>query len=430
LFVVLNHDFNNIKRKLVTKLKMQKTADSTKKWGEDVFPLLSWFKIEKVRNAKVMVVGTGALGNEVLKNLALFGVGNMIVVDFDKIEYSNLTRSILFRPEDADKGFCKAEIAAKRIKEINPTVNVQAICGDLSTDVGLGIYRRMDVVVGCLDSLRARMLLNRLCFRVGKIWIDGGIGDMEGQVTAYQYDKNCFECSLFEEDAPEVSKDSHENRASCPQIAQGNEVRGRVATTPISASIIGAIQTQEAMKIIHAEELDSGVFSTLTGKMFHYEGKHTQAGTFDFRVYNDECVSHEFWENIVEIQELSADTKIGDALNIIKEKLHVESVTVNLRNGKFVDYLSSRTDNKKFVAMLPESKIPNLIDSSKEMEYLAIKDGGLYQHAYEDIDEEFPYMESTLKEIGIPYLDVLQITTENGYVYVELSADKKHYKID
>jgi len=406
---------------------MSNQTNNTKKWGEEVFSLLSWFKIEKVKNAKVMVVGAGALGNEVLKNLALFGVGNIIVIDFDKIEYSNLTRSILFRMEDADKGFYKAEIAAKRLVEINDSIYTQAICGDLSTAVGLGVYRRMDVVVGCLDSLRARMLLNRLCFRAGKIWIDGGIGDLEGQVSVYQLNKNCYECSLSEEEIPEISKNTHENRTSCPQIAQGNTIRGRVATTPVSASIIGAIQAQEALKIIHANELNSGVFSTLTGKMFHYEGKHNQAGTFDLSIYHNECVSHECWDNIVEMQELSADTKIGDAINLIKKTLQVESVTINLRNDKFVDYLSSRSNNKKFVTMLPESQIPNLIDSSKEMEYLAIADGGLYQHTYEDIDEEFPYQELTLKEIGIPYLDVLQITTEKGYAYVELSADIKRY---
>jgi len=399
-----------------------------KKWGEDVFPLLSWFKMEKVENANVMVVGAGALGNEVLKNLALFGVGNIVVVDFDKIEYSNLTRSILFRPEDADKGYYKAEIAAKRLKEINPTINVQAICGDLSTEVGLGIYRRMNVIVGCLDSLRARVLLNRLCFRAGKIWIDGGIGDLEGQVAVYQLHKNCYECSLSEEENSDAAKNTHENRTSCPQIAQGNTIRGRVATTPVSASIIGAIQAQEAMKIIHTEELNSGAFTTLTGKMFHYEGKHTQAATFDLNVYNDECVSHEFWDNVVEIQELSADTKIENTLEIIKKTLHVESVDINLRNDKFVDYLASRSDNKKFITMRPESQIPNFIDNSKELEYLSIKDGGLFQHAYENIDTEFPYPELTLKEIGIPYFDVLQVTTEKGYAYIELSADKNHYK--
>ena len=72
-----------------------------KKWGDGVYDLLSWFDTERVRNARVLVVGAGALGNEVLKNLALFGVGNIYVVDYDTIEYSNLTRSILFREEDA-----------------------------------------------------------------------------------------------------------------------------------------------------------------------------------------------------------------------------------------------------------------------------------------------------------------------------------------
>lgn len=396
-----------------------------KEWGEDVYPLLSWFKIDKVKQAKVMVVGAGALGNEVLKNLALFGVGNIIVIDFDKIEYSNLTRSILFRPEDADQGFYKAEIAATRLKEINPTINVQAICGDLATDVGLGVYRRMDVVVGCLDSVRARKLLNRLCFRAGKIWIEGGIGDLEGQVSIYQLDNNCYECSRSEEE--ELVQDIYE-RNSCAGIAQGNTERGRVATTPVSASIIGAIQAQEAMKIIHDKELKSEVFTTLANQMFKYEGKHHKAWTFDFSAYDDDCISHEYWENIVEISELSADTPIKDALQLIKNVLEIETVEINLRNGAFVDYLVSRSNNKKFVTMLPKSAIPNFIDTSSELEYLSVQDGGLYQHSFENIDDEFPYPDLTLKQIGIPYLDVLQLTTEKGYVYVELSADKERYK--
>jgi len=404
-------------------MKLTMNFPEQKQWGEDVFPLLSWFKINKVKNAKVLVVGAGALGNEVMKNLALFGVGNIIVVDFDLIEYSNLTRSILFRPEDADKGFSKAEVAAKRLKEINPTINVHAICGDLATDVGLGVYRRMDVVLGCLDSLRARVLLNRLCFRSGKTWIEGGIGDLEGQVSAYQLDKNCYECSLSDEENSDAAGDGYENRASCPQIAQGNAERGRVATTPVSASIIGAVQAQEAMKIIHKDESDAGAFNTLIGNMFHYEGKNIQASTFEFNSYNEECVSHEFWENIIEIPQLNADTTVEKTFQMIKENLNVEEVTINLRNDKFVDYISSRGDNKKYETMTPASKIPDIIDASKELEYLAINYGGLYQHAYENIDEDFPYLHLTLKQIGIPYLDVLQITTEKGYAYVELTGD-------
>lgn len=66
-------------------------------WGEGVFTLLSWFKKDRVKNARVLVAGAGALGNEVVKDLALFGVGTIYVVDFDRIEISNLTRSVLFR---------------------------------------------------------------------------------------------------------------------------------------------------------------------------------------------------------------------------------------------------------------------------------------------------------------------------------------------
>jgi adenylyltransferase/sulfurtransferase len=451
-----------------------------KKWGEDVFPLLSWFKIDKVKNAKVMVVGAGALGNEALKNLALFGVGHIVVVDFDKIEYSNLTRSILFRPEDADKGYYKAEIAAKRLKEINPTIQVEAICGDLAADVGLGVYRRMDVVIGCLDSVWARVLLNHQCFRVNKIWIEGGIGDLEGQVAAYQLDKSCYECSLSEEELADL-----QNSMPCPWIAEINQEHGRVATTPVSASIIAAIQVQEAMKIIHKEEIDAqeemtiipkkeidaqgeitiihkeeidaqeemkiiskeeidafvlipakksvlprgaGVFTTLVGNMFHYEGAHPNAENFTFSSYYNDCSAHEHWENIVEIPELGAFCTVKDTLRILKEILGVQSVEINLLNNKFVDFLTSRSDNKKFTVMLPVSKISDYIKSSSELEFLSISQGGLLQNEFENIDDEFPYPDLTLKQIGVPYFDILKIETEKGYFYVELSADKQRYK--
>ena len=150
------------------------------KWGEDVYSLLSWFDLEKVRNAKVMVVGAGALGNEVLKNLALFGIGNIVIVDYDFIEFSNLSRSVLFRKIDADKKRSKAEVAAERIREINQEIKVFTVHGNVGTDVGLGIFLEMDAIIGCLDSRYARFLINQHAFRANKPWIDGGIENLEG----------------------------------------------------------------------------------------------------------------------------------------------------------------------------------------------------------------------------------------------------------
>ena len=86
-----------------------------------------------------MVVGCGALGNETIKNLALFGVGNLILVDFDEVEYSNLTRSILFTQEDALMHRYKVEAAEESVKRINPNINVTTIVGDISNSVGVGV---------------------------------------------------------------------------------------------------------------------------------------------------------------------------------------------------------------------------------------------------------------------------------------------------
>ena len=132
----------------------------------------------RVRAATVMVVGQGALGNEVLKGLALMGIGRLFIADFDTVEPGNLSRCVLFR--QADSGRRKAEAAAQAVKALNPDVNVQAFHGDVNHDLGLGVFRRMDVIVGCLDNRKARLSINRGCYLIGKPWVDGGIESLLG----------------------------------------------------------------------------------------------------------------------------------------------------------------------------------------------------------------------------------------------------------
>ena len=88
---------------------------------------------DKLRQGHVMVVGCGALGNEVLKNLVLMGVCHFTIVDFDYVEKSNLTRSILFRKNDVGKR--KVDVAKSRMEELNPEVEVRTIFGDVAYDV-------------------------------------------------------------------------------------------------------------------------------------------------------------------------------------------------------------------------------------------------------------------------------------------------------
>lgn len=390
-------------------------------WGEGVFTLLSWFKQDKVRNAKVLVVGAGALGNEVIKNLTLFGVGTIFVCDFDRIELSNLTRSVLFREKDAYEHSYKAEVAAKRAMEINPQIKVIPIVGNLFSEVGLGIYKDVDVVIGCLDSRIARYLLNRLCMRVGKTWIDGSIENMTGVVKVYSPGVNCYECNLSREEFNNIML-----RTGCADVVRSQTSAGRVATTPISASIVGAMQAQEAMKIIHTSDGEPTPFKTLLGKMWRFEGMTNTINTYKYASWKKNCPAHERWTEIMQCYELSADLKVKEVLEKLKKILKVNIVEINMRNNKFIDKIISDRPEKEFVLHIPESKLEDTIQSNEELRKLSYRTI-FHKCFYENIDESFPYMELSLIEIGIPRYDIIQVSTDKGLKYVELSKDAGYF---
>src|SRR5207248_2553545 len=97
------------------------------------FRLIGWWDQPRLSAAKVLLIGVGAIGNEVLKNLALLGIGNVFVADLDTIENSNLSRSILFRA--GDSGRSKAAVAAERAREIYPEMRVQPFHGNIVYDL-------------------------------------------------------------------------------------------------------------------------------------------------------------------------------------------------------------------------------------------------------------------------------------------------------
>lgn len=390
-------------------------------WGEGVFTLLSWFKQDKVRNAKVLVVGAGALGNEVIKNLTLFGVGTIFVCDFDRIELSNLTRSVLFREKDAYEHSYKAEVAAKRAMEINPQIKVIPIVGNLFSEVGLGIYKDVDVVIGCLDSRIARYLLNRLCMRVGKTWIDGSIENMTGAVKVYSPGINCYECNLSREEFNNIML-----RTGCADVVRAQTSAGRVATTPISASIVGAMQAQEAMKIIHTSDGEPTPFKTLSGKMWRFEGMTNTINMYKYSSWKNNCPAHERWTEIIQCDELSAEMKVKEVLEKLKKILNVSVVEINMRNNKFIDKIISDRPEKEFVLHIPESKLEDTIQSNEELRKLSYRTI-FHKCFYENIDESFPYMELSLIEIGISRYDIIQVSTDKGLKYVELSKDAGYF---
>jgi molybdopterin/thiamine biosynthesis adenylyltransferase len=205
--------------------------------GDEIFSRVHGWEAGRLGQAHILVVGAGALGNEVLKNLALLGIGRISILDFDQVEPHNLSRSVLYRAEDARLGRAKAQAAAQAILALHPEVQVQIFCGDVGSDLGLGLLRQVDVVIGCVDNRLARLYLNRLCWRAGVPWVDGGILQLSGQATAYVPGHSCYECQLSTAEWTDIRA-----RMGCADMAERYAQAGMQVTTPLAAALIGAIR--------------------------------------------------------------------------------------------------------------------------------------------------------------------------------------------
>ena len=307
--------------------------------------------------------------------------------------------------------------------EINPQIKVTPIVGNLFSEVGFGLYNSVDVIIGCLDSRIARYLLNRLAMRAGKTWIDGSIENMTGVVKVYTPGISCYECGLSREEFNNIML-----RTGCADVVRMQGNAGRVATTPISASIIGAMQVQEAMKIIHLSEDEPVPFKTLQGKMLSYEGLTNSINVYKYASWKSICPAHERWTDIIKVPTLSAEDSVGNVLSMLKEVLDVKAIEINMRNNKFIDKIISDKPEKEFIVKLPESKLDGYIKNDDELRKLSYKT--LFHKCFiENIDDSFPYPKMSLKDIGIPLFDVIQVSTEKGQFFVELTKDASIYNL-
>jgi molybdopterin/thiamine biosynthesis adenylyltransferase len=149
----------------------------------------------RLTTATAVVIGVGALGNEVAKNLALAGVGRLILCDPDVISVSNLSRTVLLGAGDV--GRAKVTVAAGALRRLAPGVAVEPRVADLARGVGLGELADAGVVLGCVDSIRARMRLLGRCALVGAPLIDGGTHPHGGEVRLrLSTQEPCFGCTL------------------------------------------------------------------------------------------------------------------------------------------------------------------------------------------------------------------------------------------
>lgn len=272
--------------------------------------LISWWDQERLKDAVVVVAGAGALGNEAIKNMALLGVGRMFVCDTDTIETSNLTRSVLFRLGDV--GRHKAEVACERAVDMNPDVRAVPIKGDLRYVLGLGLLRRADVVLGCLDNIAARVYLSRHAYRLGKPSVDAGLDTLNGDVYTFTPPESaCYECRLKEADRKEFKR-----RQSCLKLSRKETATGKVPTAPTIAAIASGLQTQIAVRLIHGMPVPAGRRLGLYGMSDVF---------FDYHLdVSPECPAHEWIEclrgrEVTETPLTAAGSTLDDLLATIRE---------------------------------------------------------------------------------------------------------------
>lgn len=365
--------------------------------------LIPWWNQDLLRKSAVMVVGAGAIGNELIKNLALLGIGKIVIVDMDVIEQTNLTRSILYRMEHV--GRYKADVAAEKAMEINPDVTAVSLKADVITDIGLGLFRRMDVVLGGLDNREARLAINQSCYKVNKPWIDGAIEVLNGFARVFVPPGPCYECTMTETDWKLINK-----RKSCALLTHEEMIEGKVPTTPTSSSIIAGVQVQEMLKLIHKDRN----LPTLAGKGFVFNGLTHDSFVVQYQRKED-CMSHDLYENIIEMPWSSRKVSIGEVLKKAKEDMGNNTI---LEFDRDIATEAVCTCGNKKEIFKPVNKMKN-------KDIICEKCGKTMQfETIHSIYGEEDFLDKKLFDIGIPLFHIVSARNGMNYKYYELSQDK------
>jgi molybdopterin/thiamine biosynthesis adenylyltransferase len=194
--------------------------------------------------ARIAVVGAGAVGNEVVKNLALLGTGTIDLFDFDVVEVHNLTRSIFLR--ESDIGTPKAAAVAARAAEVDPHVRITPVAGDAWDALTLTRLAGYGALVAAVDNFEARLRLSQLALVAGVDLVNAGIDARHAVVERFPFSTAalpaCYECHLPASAYARVAA-----RYSCGGLRRALHAERKVPTTAITASIAGALAVQAAL---------------------------------------------------------------------------------------------------------------------------------------------------------------------------------------
>lgn len=212
---------------------------------------------EKLKKAKVLVIGAGGLGCPILQYLTAAGVGTIGIIDFDKIDQSNLQRQILYTHDDIGK--FKAEIAAAKLSRLNPYVNFEVYLQKVTSETAIELFQKYDIIVDGSDNFPTRYLVNDASILTNKPVVFGSIYKFEGQVSVFNY------------------KNGPTYRCLYPNPPKPNEVPNcsEIGVLGILPGIIGTFQANEVLKII------CGIGNVLSGKLLSYNALSMQQLTLN-----------------------------------------------------------------------------------------------------------------------------------------------------
>lgn len=367
----------------------------------DRFQLIRWWDQPRLSRAKVLVIGAGALGNEILKNLALLGVGNIFVADLDRVENSNLSRSVLYRAEN--NGEFKADVAVRAVRTIYPGIKAQSFHGNVVHDLGLGIFRWADLVLGGLDNREARLAINRNCWKLNKPWIDGAIEQISGCARVFIPDGPCYECTMSELDWQLLQR-----RRSCNLLSRAEMVEGRTPTTPTISSIIAGVQCQEAVKLLHGLEITGG-------RGWVFDGLSTEAYWVDYQ-RKEECYSHEALEDIVALDATAEALTLAELLREARRCLG-DRAELELARDVLESLVcpNCKAEEPVFASLgkvrAERAFCPRCPDVRREV------------RTFYKIRGDEAFLDRTLADIGVPAWDVITARTVDRCLGFELAGD-------
>jgi molybdopterin/thiamine biosynthesis adenylyltransferase len=317
------------------------------------------------------------------------------VIDFDRIELPNLSRSVLYREEDIGKP--KASTAAQRLRLLNPDIQVTSIDGDLECDLGLGLIRECDLVLGCLDSIYARWALNRACWRAGTPWINAGMNATVGEVCLHVPGQGpCFECGMTRQMWQQI----HERR-SCMLLPRELPAR-TVPGSAVIASLTAALQVQEALAWIHGEKHLS------PGEMLLLSLQPYSLSSFTMAT-RTECLAHDAYGPSIMLDAAPSEVTAADLLMRVPDAVALQlDFDVleswhcrNCREEPVGRRLSAALSAKLACPTCKADRTPQLVHQIGVDDWLS---------------------RQSLASLGVPSRAIMRVITRSGFEYVELIA--------